>query len=514
MAGLQDFRQQNPEYNDMSDQALSDALYNKHYSDMPRAAFDAKMSSAPEVSGLQGAIETFQDATTGVESGIPFSDEMVAGAAAPFRAAYGIGRDVIQGRGGKGLLGRLGEAYDTELGNIRGIQQRAAERSPIAHTGGAIAGGMALGGQLSKGGATLLNVAKPTVPGMIGRGAAEGAAYGGVYGFGEGEGVEDRVNRGLEGAAIGALTGGALGAAGGVQAAKEARRAIPETEQLKQMKTAAYQAVKDSGISYTPQQVRNLANAVRSAVSKAKISPVRHPKAASLADDIEDLLGPNPSLTELDQVRQAVRRDVGNDPAEGHFGDLIIDEIDDFISRVGTLGDPIMKQARSLNSQWRKAELIDDAVIRATRRAASTGSGGNVDNAIRQNIRSILDNPKKIRGFTKQEKEALERVVKTGKVHDLARLIGKLSPQGSGLMAALGIGGTMANPYMAALPAAGYIAKRAADAATPRNVGRALDIVRSGGSLPQRQALTGGQRALMGGSLFGVAPQVSDLVPR
>lgn len=49
MAGLADFRAKHPEYNDMSDGALSDALYRKFYSDMPRTDFDAKMGSvAPQ----------------------------------------------------------------------------------------------------------------------------------------------------------------------------------------------------------------------------------------------------------------------------------------------------------------------------------------------------------------------------------------------------------------------------------------------------------------------------------
>lgn len=43
MAGLQSFRQQHPEYNDMPDNQLSDALYKKFYSDMPREQFDAKI---------------------------------------------------------------------------------------------------------------------------------------------------------------------------------------------------------------------------------------------------------------------------------------------------------------------------------------------------------------------------------------------------------------------------------------------------------------------------------------
>jgi hypothetical protein len=43
MSGLDDFRKKFPQYNDMSDANLTNSLYSKHYSDMPRAEFDKKM---------------------------------------------------------------------------------------------------------------------------------------------------------------------------------------------------------------------------------------------------------------------------------------------------------------------------------------------------------------------------------------------------------------------------------------------------------------------------------------
>jgi hypothetical protein len=43
MPTLSEIRQQYPDYNDLSDQALADALYKKHYSDMSRDEFDKKI---------------------------------------------------------------------------------------------------------------------------------------------------------------------------------------------------------------------------------------------------------------------------------------------------------------------------------------------------------------------------------------------------------------------------------------------------------------------------------------
>lgn len=58
MPGLSDFRQQYPQYSDMSDTALADALYTKYYSDMPRADFNFKLglSDAPAQPAWDGSI--------------------------------------------------------------------------------------------------------------------------------------------------------------------------------------------------------------------------------------------------------------------------------------------------------------------------------------------------------------------------------------------------------------------------------------------------------------------------
>ena len=47
MATLAEFRTQNPQYNDMPDAALADALHNKYYSDIPRGTFFQQFSDSP-----------------------------------------------------------------------------------------------------------------------------------------------------------------------------------------------------------------------------------------------------------------------------------------------------------------------------------------------------------------------------------------------------------------------------------------------------------------------------------
>lgn len=52
MTSIAEIRQQFPQYGDMSDQQLVDALYSKHYADMPRDQFDAKIGLSPTVANM------------------------------------------------------------------------------------------------------------------------------------------------------------------------------------------------------------------------------------------------------------------------------------------------------------------------------------------------------------------------------------------------------------------------------------------------------------------------------
>lgn len=274
-------------------------------------------------------------------------------------------------------------------------------------------------------------------------------------------------------------------------AAKAATRAaLPEIDDLYAAKAAAYGNVDKLGARYSGEAIDGLYGDMIRRASHSNISETRHPKAYSLLVELQQ--NPRPmTLTELDQLRQVVRRDlIGADAAEAHFGREFIDSIDDFIDNAGPgqisgvtgqTASWAINTARKANTVLRKSETLQDALEAARLRAASSGSGGNIDNAIRQELRKIVLSPKKSMGFTKAELAQMEAIiVGGGKLQDALRLVGKLSPSGNGLMAALGIGGTMANPAAAAIPALGLAAKSISDRATKAGVENLTSTVRNG----------------------------------
>lgn len=247
----------------------------------------------------------------------------------------------------------------------------------------------------------------------------------------------------------------------------------PSIDELRVARDKAYEGVKKLGASYAPKAYDDMLVDLVTDVKGDNISPTRHERAYSfITDMIARRNGKPMTLTELDQLRQEVRRDLitpswsnPNAAADAHFGEKIIDAIDEMIA-TDTTGSQTMKLAREAHARLRKAELIEEAITKAVRRAESTGSGGNVNNAIRQNITAILNSPKRSKAFSKVELQAMEKLVKQGKLEELLRWAGKFSPSGNGLAAWFGLGA--ASQGLGAIPALGLLAKGAADTGTLR----------------------------------------------
>lgn len=277
-----------------------------------------------------------------------------------------------------------------------------------------------------------------------------------------------------------------------------AGEAAPTLAELAAAKTAAYKAVDDSGVRYTPQAFGSLMEATAQKLDAEGFHAGLHPKTALMMERIgasdRAVGGYSPTLTELDQLRQQIGRDVASssDPGERRMGQLMRDQIDDFIENAGpeqlvggdaaTAGGLITK-ARDLNARVSKLRSLDQLDEKATDRAASTGTGGNGENAQRQNVRRFAD---KTKNLTADEKAAARRVVRGTPGGNALRQVGRLSPEGNGVMVGMHLLGALPSHGMS-LPVAGagFIARRVSDALTQRNVQALRDLIASGGEAAQ-----------------------------
>ena len=407
----------------------------------------------------------------------------------------------------RGIQSGVTFGFDEEMGLADRAEKEAIRReSPVASTIGEIAGGLGLGGVAAKGGLSLLQGAKATLGSLAGRGAAEGAIYGGLYGSGEAEGgIEKR----LSGAAYGAATGAALGAGAGGIARIGARgnvaKGAPSVEQIKQASTAAYQAADNAGVMFRPQGLQRISRDITDSLAEFGYHPKLQPRVAIALDELNRISQGNVTLKGLEQFRKIVNNaGKSADASERMIGGKIVEALDDFVlnTRPGEImvgnvrkGGEALRRARALWHRASKAKTIETTFENASLDAASSGSGGNAENAARQGIKRILKSPSKSRGFTAAEKEAMDAFVRGPKGQNIARLVGKLSPQGNGLMLGLGGYGVAQNPLLAALPLAGFIAKKIATRGSKANQEFIEALVRSGGNVAGKQ-LSGGRKAI------------------
>jgi len=439
----------------------------------------------------------------------------------PIGTGEGVARAALQGvtfGGGDELAAGLkaavnpsnfNEVYDQTLNRARTRADQFREESPVTSTVAEIGGALPTAllpmgalGRAAQGGSTLARSSA---------GAAIGAGQGAAYGFNTGEGFEDR----LENAGTGALVGGAVGAAApaigaGVQrvanlvpksrAAQATIAAAPSVDELANRSRALFQQADDLGVVVKPDAYRAFANDLAETVAKegvdAQVTPASSAALSRVLAEADS--GAPLSLQALNTVRRVAQNAAGSpDPNERRIASLMIDKMDGFVDDLtpasldgGDAGaaSSILKEARDLWGKMRRTQMVDGAVTRAERRAASTGSGGNVNNAIRQNLRSILDSPTKSRGFSPVELQAMEDVVRGTPTQNALRLAGKLSPQGNGLSLILNLGAAGASGGATIpLTAAGMGAKMLADKGTQNSTRLARALVAQGGDAVQPQ---------------------------
>lgn len=238
MPSLQDIRQQYPQYHDLTDKQLADGLYAKHYSDMPRTDFDAKIGFQDQPRGklVDVGAQLAQGATFGL------GDEAIAGVAA------------LRGAFDKKKLSDIGADYAQGLDTERQAEKKFSNENPATAIGAQLAGGLmsgVAGGVTNAGKAIASGLSTGGLPARIAGSMGLGAATGAAYGFGSGEGDENRIKGAESGAVAGAALGGALPLAGaGIGLAK--RAVVPSVEQ----NTAALaQRAQDFGIPLRLDQI-------------------------------------------------------------------------------------------------------------------------------------------------------------------------------------------------------------------------------------------------------------------
>jgi hypothetical protein len=262
-----------------------------------------------------------------------------------------------------------------------------------------------------------------------------------------------------------AAVGGAFGKVGDVgtkAVAKAVGRVVKpppvvKVDDLKAVKDAAYDAVEKSGVQYAPRPLAKLNQTIATNVAR-DFDPGLHPKVGSVMKNLQGRFSSGPlSIKELDQARRFVRNNIfekSSTSEEKRLGNMIINDIDDFVNGA-TVNDVVggtnpaaaaasINTARDFNTRISKVEKLQDALEEAKNRVAV--SGGNIDTAIRSEMKKILD---KTPNLSEEEERILLKIIRGEKAQEILRDIGRFAPTSGGSPAlssflALFLGGPLA----------------------------------------------------------------------
>lgn len=291
----------------------------------------------------------------------------------------------------------------------------------------------------------------------------------------------------------------------------------PTVAELKTASRAGYNHPTVAAVEIDPASVSNLSTKIENDLLKRGFRARNEP---AVFDEVKALVPSkgvaSVSVADLDSARKALglmareRDSVGQFTPKATAARHAADEISDYLPNISKAdviaGDPVAASAimRDAQSNWgaaKRAEQVDLQLTRAERQAAKSGSGGNVENSMRQKIATILDNPKRTVGYNAPERQAMEDIVRGTRGRNALRMAGKVGVDG-GLSLMLNAGAAMGTGG-ATIPitAAGTIARILGQRSTAR-AGRDLSEMVRG-----RSALHGAAAPI------GPTPTGSALIP-
>lgn len=449
----------------------------------------------------------------------------VAGAMGDAIGALGAGL----ARGGAELVGLPGTLVDVSAWGADKVS-RALGGPPVDATGSPFSGA-AIRGVMSDatGGATEYRGQTPVskVGGTIGEFLPGAAALSGGniaksainYGVAAGT-ASELAGQATEGTAlepwariVGGLVGGGL--AGMVGAAKEARairdamKATPAVQALKDQASKLYDAARQNGAAAVPQQNAQLrSDMVKFLRSEGVITPSGvmsdYPKLKHAIQLVGEYAKTKMNPTQMLAIRKSFGKAANSlDPQEARLGSILIGQFDNFADKFA----PQIKEANAIYRRMHQGRLIEKTIELAEERAKQF-SGSGMENALRTEFRALSKLATKGRLKVSPDELRLIREISRGTAGtNAARYIGKLAPTGVVSAAASGgvpfaIGSAMGGPAVGAAAGLGTMLLGAAGRVT----GNALQmkkaellsaLARSGGRLPTTSG---------GGNALGMVP--------
>jgi len=236
----------------------------------------------------------------------------------------------------------------------------------------------------------------------------------------------------------GMIAGATTGAAGGVRPKKLEN--IPTAQELKQQATQAYQRANESGVVVNPSSLQAKLPELKNVLKIEGFDAQLHPQINAVISRLETEVSSPKTLQEMETLRRIVKSPTKqyDNPDQQRIAYKLLEEYDNYVSNLSKndlapVQNPekafaSLKEARSLYSKSIKSDTIADLMERAEITAGANYTQSGIENALRQELKSLAKNPKRLNGFTKTEKEAIVAAAKGGNLQNFLRYVGKLAP--------------------------------------------------------------------------------------
>lgn len=339
------------------------------------------------------------------------------------------------------------------------------------------------------------------VPGMM---AAPGNLLkNAVIGTGAGL-ASEAAGQATAGSAIEPYARAGAGLVGGVVGAKGLAPSAPKLapQQIIDAGSAAYQSPEVTAVQIKPSAAQRISDNIIGDLNRSRLNDRLAPQTHAILEDLPDPVnGPNHSLEDFQTVRTLLGKQAGNfaNTTEQAAASKAIGLLDKHVSFMpqsdlvaGNIADAnaTLTAGRADYAAGKAAERVQGKLDNAELQAASAHSGGNIDNATRQKLRTLLTSQTGQRGLTPEELDSIDQVVRGSPTGNALRVAGKFLGGGGGLgsLASAATGYAAAGPLGAALPIVGYGVKKAGDAMTTRAANSAVQQILS--RAPSAAALT------------------------
>jgi hypothetical protein len=261
----------------------------------------------------------------------------------------------------------------------------------------------------------------------------------------------------------------------GVSALRKGEVAAPTIDELKDAAQAGYEHPDVHELEFKPQAIADWKQDHLVGLDEDFGSELAPKTYGVLAKLDNPAAGATMTGRGVDALRRRLGKVAGGaDRTDAEAARQTISALDDFVGNIGpqhiVKGDPekvanALGEARGNYAAAKRSEALQEAADRALLQASSANSGANQGNALRQQIKSILTNPNRRRGFSKDELAQMTKFVRGNKLANITRAAGNMLGGGGGLGSTVSAsaGAAAAGTAGAVAPVVGYALKKLSD---------------------------------------------------